>query len=190
MPCCRGTTNLSVQFTASDARHPLQQVDLFVDGAFFQTITNISPQAGNILGVTLNGFATTYTVPANATVKSVTSNLVNTLNGTAYKANTKVSAFAHGDRIELQSTAGFAKMGAQISISATNTGIANPITTFIRTDSATPTNFLDTVAQGNKGYIMSGTLVASSTVTLTVTKTNNGVVVTLTVTNAGNDTQI
>ena len=27
-----GTTNLSLQFNAADANHPVQQVDLFVDG--------------------------------------------------------------------------------------------------------------------------------------------------------------
>ncbi len=76
-----GTTNLSVQFNESDAQHPIQQVDLFLDGLWLQTVTNVAPQSANVLHVTLNGFATTYTVPAGATIKSVASNLVTVLNG-------------------------------------------------------------------------------------------------------------
>ena len=51
-----GTTNLSVQFSALDANHPLQQVDLFVDGTYFSTLTNLAPCPGNLLTVTLNGY--------------------------------------------------------------------------------------------------------------------------------------
>ncbi len=182
-----GTTNLAVQFNASDAGHPVQQVDLFLDGFWLQTVTNIAPQSGNFLSVTLNGFGATYSVPANATIKSVTSNLVGELNGTTYKANTKVSAYAHGDRIELQSTAAYTKTGAQISVAVTNGGVANPITTQIQTDNATPTNFLDSVASGFKVYMMTGTLLANSSVQLTVTKTN-GTQVTVTVNNNGSTT--
>src|ERR1022692_2030818 len=59
----RGATNLSLQFTAADPNHPVQQVDLFVDGTFAQTVTNILPSANNVLSVTLNGYPTNYTVP-------------------------------------------------------------------------------------------------------------------------------
>ena len=38
-----GTTNLSLQINAADPAHPVQQVDLFVDGTFAQTLTNIPP---------------------------------------------------------------------------------------------------------------------------------------------------
>lgn len=181
-----GATNLTGAFTESDALHPLQQVDLFVDGNWVQTITNIPPQSGNVLSVSLNGFSTTYIVPANATIRSVTSNLVNTLNNATYKANTKVNAIRHGDRIELQSTAAYTKTGGQVLIVVSNTS-PSLLTTFIHTTSVTPTNFLDSIAQGTIAYTMSGTLMANSTATLTVTKTNNAVV-TVTITNNGNTT--
>ena len=35
-----GTAQLGVAFSAADANHPLQQIDLFVDGQYFQTLTN------------------------------------------------------------------------------------------------------------------------------------------------------
>ena len=61
-----GTTNLSLHFTASDAQHPVQRVDLFLDGDWFQTVTNIAPSPGDVLDVTLNGFTTNYTIPLAA----------------------------------------------------------------------------------------------------------------------------
>jgi len=59
----KATTNLSIQFNASDAFHPVQQVDIFLDGNWLQTITNIAPASGNVLTANLNGHSTTYTVP-------------------------------------------------------------------------------------------------------------------------------
>jgi uncharacterized protein (TIGR03790 family) len=181
-----GTTNLSVQFTASDYRHPLQQLDLFVDGLFLTTISNIPPQSRATLQVTINGSSATYTVPANATINSVTAGLVNTLNSNPFQLNTKISAFQHGDRIELQSTAPYTRTGSQISI-ATDTEIAGaPLTTFLQFNDLS-SFFLDTVAQGFKQCVVGGTLLANSTTQLTVTKTN-GTTVSITVTNSGGAT--
>jgi len=179
-----GTTNLSVQFTASDALHPLQQVDFFLDGNWLQTVTNIPPQSGNVLHVTLNGYATSYSVPAGATIKSVASNLVTVLNGIAYQNLTEVSATAHGDRIQLESTAAPTRTGGQISLSTSATASSGPLTTFIHASATNPTNFLDTIAYGFKQYVIeeTGTLNVGNVLKLTVTKTNN-VIVTVSVTN-------
>ena len=98
-----GTTNLSLQINAADTNHPVQQVDLFVDGTFAQTLTNISPRQNNVLTVTIRGQPMPYTVPASATLPSVTTGLTALLNNTSNTNATKVRAFAHGDRIELQS---------------------------------------------------------------------------------------
>lgn len=183
-----GVTNLAVQFTASDAQHPLQQVDLFVDGVFFQTITNIAPQSGNVLNVSLNGNATSNIVAAGATIKSVTSNLVTTLNGIVYQNKTHVKAIDHGDRIELQSTASYTTTGAQISVSVSSANPSGALTTFLRASSANPVNFLDSIAAGVITYTLAGTnLLASSTLSLTVTKTN-GALVSLSVTNSSGGT--
>src|SRR6185295_8478050 len=99
-----GTTNLSLQLSASDPGHPLQQVDLFVDGLRFQTLTNIVPRQNNVLNVTLNGRSMNYTVPAGATIRSVATGLASLLNASSNKSISQVSAVAHGDRVELQST--------------------------------------------------------------------------------------
>ncbi len=100
-----GTSNLSVQFSARDGDHPLQQVDLFVDGTYFSTLTNLAPSPGNQLTVTLNGYPITYTVPTGSTLGTVASGLAALINAPAATTATQVKALVHGDRIELQSIA-------------------------------------------------------------------------------------
>ncbi|HEY1790500.1 MAG TPA: TIGR03790 family protein [Verrucomicrobiae bacterium] len=98
-----GTTNLIVNFGAHDRNRPLQQVDLFVDGIYYTTLTNVSPGNGDLLSLNLNGYPITYTVPGNATLSSVATNLAASINAAA--AATQISAAAYGDRIQLKSTA-------------------------------------------------------------------------------------
>ena len=51
----KGQTPLTLIFNAADANLPIDQVDLFLDGTFFQTVTKLAPAPGNNLTVTLNG---------------------------------------------------------------------------------------------------------------------------------------
>ncbi len=173
-----GITNLSLQFTAPDRQHPVQQIDLFLDGLWLKTITNFPPHSGDVLNVTLNGFTTNYTVGAGATIQSVTSNLVAALNGASYSNATKVLAQAHGDRIELHSLDA-TKIGPQIPLAASLGVIGPQVTTFI---TPSRTNFLDSIAQGIHNYVITGTPSIGSTLTLVIVKTN-GVQVTVPVTN-------
>jgi len=53
-----GTTNLAFGCAAADASRPVQQADLFVDGTFLQSLTNIPPQQNNQLFLSVNGFGT------------------------------------------------------------------------------------------------------------------------------------
>ena len=96
-----GLAGLNLTFSAADTNLPLSQVDLFLDGTFLQTLTNLLPSASNVLSATLNGFTINYTVPSNATVASVTAGLAAALN--AQTNSTGVQAYAVGDRLELQS---------------------------------------------------------------------------------------
>lgn len=99
-----GKTNLSVRFTAYDTRHPLQQVDLFVDGVYYSTLTNLPPTPGNQLTVSLNGYPISYTVPTNSTRATVAAGLATAIN--AATNATQVKAMLHGDRVELQCISG------------------------------------------------------------------------------------
>ena len=176
-----GTTNLSFQFAASDAGRPLQQVDLFLDGVWAQTITNIPPQSGNVLAVFLNGQTINYTVPSDATVSSVAAGLATELNEPANTNATKVTASAHGDRIELR-CADPSQRGSQIPLSAgTSIGGGAALTTFL---AATGTNLLDTIAFGIRNYYVTNAPNAGDYLQLSITKTN-GTMVVVSVTNNG-----
>lgn len=177
----RGVTNLSLQFTAADAQLPLQQVDLFLDGVWQQTLTNIAPGTSNLLKINLNGQSFNYLVPQNATIKSVTSNLVTVLNNSSNL--TQVLASAHGDRIELDSL-NRVKFGSQVPLSVSNSiGTGSALTTYL---AASRSSFLDTVAQGIRGFTVEGSPTLNSALVVMLTKTN-GAQITLGVTNAANN---
>jgi uncharacterized protein (TIGR03790 family) len=96
--------NGSVEFSVSAAGpQPISQIDVFVDGTFFKTVTNIGPAAGNVMQVTLDGYTVSYPVPANATFSNITAGLAAALNNSWVSSNLKVQAVARGDRVELRS---------------------------------------------------------------------------------------
>ncbi len=179
-----GITNLTLQFIASASNHPVQEVDLFLDGTWLQTLTNIPPAAGNQLCVTINGYTTNYTVPTNATIGSVAAGLADVLNQPAYTNLSEAQATVFGDRIMLQST-DTNTPGAQIPVSVSNAvGSASGLTTFV---TASYTNFLDTVAYGLCGLSVSNAPNVGDYLQLIVTKTN-GTQVVLAVTNSPGNT--
>jgi uncharacterized protein (TIGR03790 family) len=162
-----GSTNLALQLHGFDNNHPVQRVDLFLDGLWMQTLTNIVPAQGNLLTVTINGNPVNYPVPSNATVKSVTAGLTTALNNISNVS--KVAAFAHGDRIELQSF-DQTKAGAQVSLLTSNsTGSAASATTWITSNR---TNLLDTIASGIRNVQITGNAILGSFLAATITKTN------------------
>ena len=99
----RSVTNLSVQFSSSDPTLRFQQMDLFVDGRFHSTATNLPLVAGNQLLINLKGHSVMAIVPSNATLASAAMLLADILNAPSNSVLTRVSAIVHGDRIELQS---------------------------------------------------------------------------------------
>ena len=98
-----GSTNLSLQFSAHDSSHPLEQIDLFVDGVYFSTLTNLAPCPGNVLTATLNGYPIAYTVPTNSTLSTIAAGLAAQINAATNAV--QINAIAYGDRIQLQSIA-------------------------------------------------------------------------------------
>jgi uncharacterized protein (TIGR03790 family) len=178
-----GTMNLIVSFSAASASRPLQQVDLFLDGDFCGTLTNLPPGANNTVSVTINGSSTSYRIPAGATIQSVVSNLAGRLNTPSYTNLTKVSASAHGDRIELQSF-DLARLGGDTSVTVSSSpGTAGVTTAFL---AASRSNFLDHVAYGLRSYTITNSAGSSvpldAYLQLLVVKTN-GAVVTVSLTN-------
>ncbi len=187
---------LTCNFTAADPTRPLQRVDLFVDGKFFRTVTNVAPSAGNVLKLHLNGNPIMYTVPANATVGSVAADLAGLINAPAATNAAKALAYLHGDRIELHSlstnhpapprrlrprSAGGANPAvSNLPLVITNSGgTAKTLTTFLR--SSRPM-FLNSPAAGNKAFTISGSTQVGSWLSLTVRKVT-GTTVTVSATN-------
>jgi uncharacterized protein (TIGR03790 family) len=101
----RGTTNLPLSFHADWPGGSIDAVELFVNGRRFQTLTNIAPHPDNRLGLRLNGHDISYTVPTNASLKSIAAGIAALVNSPIHTNVTRVVARAVGDRIELQSTA-------------------------------------------------------------------------------------
>jgi uncharacterized protein (TIGR03790 family) len=162
-----GITNLALQLDSSDATRPVQQVDLFLDGLWLRSLTNMPPTRSNLVNVVIDGHSVNYFVPLNATIKSVATGLATVLNNV--NNATKVNAFAHGDRIELQST-DRTKTGAQVSLVLSNSiGSGSSETTWV---SSRQTNLLDTIAFGIRNFQITGNPVPGSFITATVTKTN------------------
>ena len=179
-----GQAGLNLTFSAAATNLPLGRVDLFLDGNFLQTVTNLLPSPRNVLSAKVNGLVVTYTVPSNATVASVASGLADALN--AWTNNTRVQAFPAGDRLELQSL-NVLVPGSRVTLSASAAlGSAAQLTTLLTP--ARPT-FLDTAATGYLGILASNTPVVGDWLMLDFTKTN-GTQVTVSVTNTSSGTNI
>jgi len=179
-----GLAGLNLTFTAAATNLPLGQVDLFVDGIFTQTITNLPPSASNVLSVTLNGSTVNYTVPTNATVASVTTGLAAALN--AQTNSTRVLVYPVGDRLELQSLDVTAPGSNVTSTASVAIGSASRMATLLTP--ARP-NFLDTPATGYLGILASNTPIVGDWLQLDFTKTN-GAHVTVSLTNTTSGTTI
>ena len=179
-----GQITLSPNFTAAATNLPLAQVDLFVDGTFFATMTNLPPAAGNVLSVILNGSTINYTVPPNATLATVATGLANAVNMQSGIAH--VDAIPMGDRVQLQSLQVYVP-GTNVTASA---GTANGLAAVLNTSlTATRPTFLDTVATGYQVVTFYNAPVVGDWIQMTLTKTN-GTVVTLGVTNNVSGTTI
>jgi uncharacterized protein (TIGR03790 family) len=189
-----GTALLSLQFTAADTRHPLQQIDLFLDGKYFQTLTNLPPQPGNQLNLTVKGSPVTYTVGPGSTVVSIANGLAAQATASANSAGSNLIAFAHGDRIELHSLSntrpapptGLRSMSAQGILNANAPalvsnvlGTASSLSTFLVAGRNT---FLNSQAAGIKACSLGGTVGIGAWCGINVIRTD-GTLITLSVTN-------
>jgi uncharacterized protein (TIGR03790 family) len=171
-----GLAAFDLSFTAAGANLPLTQVDLFVDGAFVQTLTNLPLGAGNILSVTIDGVTASYTVANGDTLGSAAIGLASALTA---RTSAIAQADAVGDRIVLRSQ-NVALLGSQISLQADSAiGSAPALTSF-----ATPAmpTFLDSTAYGyhlvqaannpNVGDWLQITIIETNGVQVTVAATN------------------
>lgn len=164
-----GLTNLTLSLTAPNADHPIQRVELFLDGARLRTLTNITPRAGNRVRVTVNSQTATYIVPQGATLRSVTTNLGNVLRGRTFHDGAQVDVWSYGDRLELQSLP-TDRAGSNTTLTATaDRGAATEQTLFVRPGQPA---FLDTIAHGWRACTLEGSIAAGDILGVTIAKTN------------------
>jgi uncharacterized protein (TIGR03790 family) len=172
-----GLATFNVSFSGADTNHPLSQVDLFVDGSFVQTLTNLAPAAGNTLSVTIDGNAASYTVTNGDSLSSIAVGLASALN--SQQGAVAVQADPVGDRIVLRSQ-NVAFLGSEIPIEAASSrGAAPALTSFATT--MLPT-FLDSTAHGYHSVEAGNNPNVGDWLQLTFIKTN-GTQVTVAVTN-------
>jgi hypothetical protein len=173
-----GLANFSLSFSGADTNHPLAQVDLFVDGSFVETVTNLPPSPGNILSVTIDGITANYMVTNGDTLASAALGLASSVTNLANV--TGVEAAAVGDRLLLQSQI-VATLGSQISLQAGSAiGSAPALTSFAT--AAQPT-FQDSTAYGYEivaasnnpdvGDWLQMTFIETNGLEVTVAATNN-----------------
>ena len=171
-----GQTNLQPSFTSSFTNNPLSKIDLFIDGNWFKTVTNMEPSAGDALSLNLNGTLITYNLPTNTTLISATLGLAAGINSVSNV--TKVAATAVGDRIELH-LLDPTMAGANATLSITNATINTNRTTLL---TASQNRFLDSLATGFRYVFVTNPPALGDWLQLTVTKTN-GSIISLAVTN-------
>ena len=172
-----GLASFNLSFTAAAADMTLAQVDLFVDGTFVQTLTNLPPSPGNILSVTIGGVTATYTVAGGDSLGSAAIGLASAI--TAQSNATQVVAYPVGDRLLLQSS-NVAVPGSLIPVQAgAAIGSAAALTSFAT--SVQPA-FLDSTAYGYHLVQASNDPDVGDWLQLTFTKTN-GTQITEAVTN-------
>jgi uncharacterized protein (TIGR03790 family) len=175
----RGITNLTVECEAAGADRPVGRVDLYVDGLFQQTLTNVLPSGGNFLRATLKNVTISYQVASGDTIQSAARGLAAAINRESNRTDVQASTF--GDRLLLTGLTS-TKTGASLSLSATaSAGTAPGQTTWLRSVRAT---FLDSPAQGYATVTISNTnkLAIGDWLQIQVQKTN-GSTITLGVTN-------
>ncbi len=172
-----GHVTLTPSFAAAVTNLPLGRVDLFLDGTFYQTMTNLPPAQGNLLSVTLNGITITNGVPTNSTLWSLASTVAADLN---IETNlTEVIAFPIGDRLELQSLNPAAR-GSDVTLTAsTSLGSGTNLATFLIP--ALP-DFMDTAATGYTTVLITNSPIVGDWIQLNFIETN-GTPVTVAVTN-------
>lgn len=180
-----GLAPLTLSFSAGAPTSPLDQVDLFVDGTWFQTLTNVAPNTGNLLEVMLNGSTVDYQVSTGATLASTAAGLATALN--AQSNATRVQVFPAGDRLQLQSL-DLTNLGSSVGLAASaSAGAGEALTTQLLASRPT---FADTIATGYVGIVITtNTIMPGDWIQLAFAKTN-GSQVTLAVTNPASGTNL
>lgn len=180
-----GSVLLEWRFRGADPMRPVGRVDLFVDGRFHGVLWESRPTAGSRIRLELAGHEVEFEVPEGVGLGEVAQRLADVLNRPEQTNATGVVAEAIGDRLLLRSTVP-GRPGAALSahgetLPGTN-AVLNLYASFARPA------FVDSAAQGFRGFTVRGVSGPADWLQLIVTP-SDGPSVSLTVTNdAGTNT--
>lgn len=156
------TVTLSVTGTAAAAGARVSRIDLFLDGCFLATLTNVGPTVGNLASITAGGITSSYTVLPGDDLFAVAAGLANAVN----LAPGPFRATNSGDRVVLVQT-NFGSLGSGVALgSSAHAGLASELTVG---GLATTTNFLDPVYPARRFIAVHGIANSGDVVRLTVT---------------------
>lgn len=161
---------LTLQAYTTGTAGRVSRLDVFLDGFWQGTVTNLAPTTGNQVSLTINGTTRTATVQTGDTLEQVASRLVEAINDPpptfAYAAR------AYGDRIQvIQETPGVS--GAWIQVSAASaTGSADRLTVFAR---SVFSNLVESPVPAKEGLLLAGTPVSGDVVRVVVTRLDGAV---------------
>jgi len=98
-----GVVPLELEFHVGPGGGLIDQVDLFVDGLFHSTLTNVAVTPGNQLALKLNGYPYAFGVTGSMGRSELATAFASVINASFVSNSTMISAMAHGDRIALRS---------------------------------------------------------------------------------------
>ena len=160
----RGTVTLDLSATSDEADRWLRRLDLFIDGQFWATVTNVAPAVGNTISTTINGNPRSITVGTNEDLEEITRRLRNRIN---QPPNIQSTAQAAHDRILLKQDA-LGVSGAGITYSA-SAGLGSASEQTVHAYAAN-TQFVETMARARQRLTLIGTAQPGYSITAAITR--------------------
>lgn len=176
------SNNVTIAVTglAAFGTRPVDRIDIFLDGTYLATITNVAPRTFNVVVAAINSTNCSYVVPPGLSLYGVATGLAASINA----SNLGVTAKAYGDRIEIKQDA-LGVAGASLScVPASLQGLADELTIWANTPS---TNFLETACSAYEQVTLAGSPVSGDVVRAVVSNLK-GVAFTNRVVASTNDT--
>ncbi len=159
-----GVATGTVQILAHDERRPVNRVDLYLDGLFYQTIAQVGPEPGNEISVTLGSSTRSVTVTTGDTAFTLAEKLEAQIN---QPPPLGLTACAAGDRVMITRTLNEEPANTACSASA-STGTASVLSV---TAYVTQTNLLDSQAAAYEQIYLWGTPTNGDVVRIIITNT-------------------
>lgn len=182
-PVVSGNLTLSLSAASADTNRWVDRMELYVDGMFYQTVTNLLPTAGNVVDANLNGTTRSYTVQPGDQREDVAAGLQVAL---AAPPGFGMQTEFHSDRIQIKQQA-LGVSGSSIPYAAgARMGSASRQTVHV---AALSNTLLETAARARQKLSVEGTPIFNNALTASI-KRLDGQTFTHTVNRVFGDTRL